>query len=98
VLAIATLLATPYAFDYDLTLIGLAVAWLAWDGIQRGFLPQDKPALLAGWLAPAVASPVAAAVGLQLGPVILAWLLICGLRRIGAGRRFRENPQLVAGS
>jgi hypothetical protein len=97
VLVIATLLATPYAFDYDLTLIGLAVAWLAWDGVQRGFLPQDKPALLAGWLAPAVASPVADAIGLQLGPAILAWLLICGLRRIGAGQRFPENPQLVAG-
>jgi hypothetical protein len=98
VLVAATLLVTPYAFDYDLTLIGLAVAWLSWDGVQRGFLPQDKPALLAGWLAPAVASPVAAAVGLQLGPVILAWLLFRGLRRIGAVQRLRENPQLVAGS
>jgi hypothetical protein len=97
VLVIATLLATPYAFDYDLTLIGLAVAWLAWDGVQRGFLPQDKPALLAGWLAPAVATPVAAAVGLQLGPAVLAWLLIRGLRRIGTEQRFPENPQLVAG-
>jgi hypothetical protein len=98
VLAIATLVATPYAFDYDLTLIGLAVAWLAWDGVRRGFLPQDKPALLAGWLAPAVASPLAAAVGLQLGPVILAWLLICGLRRIGAGQHLRENSQLTVNS
>lgn len=97
VLVTATLIATPYAFDYDLTLIGLAVAWLAWDGVQRGFLPREKPVLLAAWLAPAVATPVASAIGLQLGPVILVWLLICGLRRTWEAESFPEKPGQALG-
>jgi hypothetical protein len=81
ILVVAALGATPYAFDYDLTLLGLAVAWLAWDGIQRGFRPGEKLALVAAWLLPAVATPVAEHSSLQLAPAVLAWLVVCALRR-----------------
>lgn len=85
VLVAATLLATPYAFDYDLTLLGLAIAWLAWAGVRDGFLQHEKILLLAGWLAPAIATPLGSATGLQLGPVFIAGILCCGLRRLGGG-------------
>src|SRR5690606_6210566 len=80
-LVAAALLASPYSFDYDLTLLGLAVAWLAWDGWERGFRPREKLALLAGWLAPAVAPPLAAATGVQVAPLAIGWILICALSR-----------------
>lgn len=93
VLAAAALLATPYAFDYDLTLAGLAIAYLAWDGVERGFLPGDKAVLLAAWLAPAAATPIADALGLQLGPAVLAALLACGLRRARGTAALSKEPQ-----
>jgi hypothetical protein len=89
VLVSATLLASPYSFDYDLTLLGLVVAWLGWIGVQTGFRSGEKPALLLAWLSPALATPIAAVSGLQLGPVLLLWLLACGLRRV------RETPEVA---
>ena len=83
VLVSAALLASPYSFDYDLTLLGLAVAWLGWSGVKTGFRPGEKAALVAAWLSPALTTPIAAALGLQLGPVVLALLLLCAVRRAG---------------
>lgn len=87
VLVSGALLASPYSFDYDLALLGLAVAWLGWFGVQTGFRPGEKAVLVAAWLSPALATPIAAALGLQLGPVALAALLLCAVRRAG------EMPQ-----
>ena len=53
-LVICGLVATPYLFDYDLTLLGIGIAWLATEGIERGFLPFEKSALVLAWLAPIV--------------------------------------------
>ena len=36
-LCIATLLATPYSLDYDMVLLAPAIAFLAVDGLRRGF-------------------------------------------------------------
>ena len=43
-LCIATLLATPYSLDYDMMLLAPAIAFLAVDGLERGFLalPEDR--------------------------------------------------------
>lgn len=81
VLTAAALAASPYAFDYDLTVLGLAIAWLAWDGVQRGFRPGEKMVLLAAWLLPAVATPAAEHTGLQIGPAAVAAVLFCAFRR-----------------
>ena len=89
----AARLAPPDAFDYDLTLAGLAVAFLAWDGVERGFLPGDKAVLLAAWLAPAVVTPIADALGVQIGPVVLGLLLACGLRRVRVAPAPGRNPR-----
>ena len=44
-LAAGTLLMTPYMVDYDLVLLALPIAWMVRDGMRRGFLPWEKPAL-----------------------------------------------------
>ena len=51
-LLIGTLLATPYSLDYDLMLLAPAIAFLAADGMQRGFARARKSALAALWLVP----------------------------------------------
>lgn len=93
VLVLAALLASPYSFDYDLTLLGLAVAWLAWAGLRSGFRAAEKPALLIAWLAPALATPIAAFAGLQIGPAVLLWLLLCALRRMRRG--IQRHPEVI---
>ena len=72
-LAIATVLATPYVLDYDLMLLAPAIAFLAADGMRRGFGPYEKTMLAALWLMPLVARSIAQAVLIPLGvPVMLA--------------------------
>ena len=68
-LCIATLLATPYSLDYDMMLLAPAIAFLAVDGIERGFSPYHKTALAALWLVPLVARSVAQATLVPLGVI-----------------------------
>lgn len=51
-LILATMLATPYAFNYDTVVLGVAIAFLAADGLERGFGACEKSALAALWLMP----------------------------------------------
>ena len=41
-LPIAAILATPYSLDYDLVVLAPAIAFLAADGLARGFAPLRK--------------------------------------------------------
>ncbi len=74
-LCIATLLATPYCFDYDMMALAPAIALMAADGFARGFAPYGKLAASALWLAPLLARPFADA-GVPVGmPIMLAAFL-----------------------
>jgi alpha-1,2-mannosyltransferase len=79
-LCLATILATPYSFDYDMMLLAPAIAFLAVDGFVRGFGPWEKT-LLALWLAPLIARSVAHVTLVPLGvPAMLAMFVLI-LRR-----------------
>ena len=80
-LVAGTLLATPYVFDYDFTLLALPVAWLAMEGLRTRFLDWEKIALLAVWLLPIVSRGIGA-LGLPIGPIVLSALLVVILRRV----------------
>ena len=84
-LLIATLLATPYSLDYDLMLLAPAIAFLAADGIQRGYAPHQKTLLAALWLMPLVARSVAQATFIPLA-VPLMLLVFMQILMIAAGR------------
>lgn len=72
---LASLLATPYVFHYDLVVLALPLLWLApWEGRARAL------ALLA-WLAPVLILLVAQLTGLQTGPLICGAMLLWCLRR-----------------
>src|SRR5664279_247889 len=58
-LPLATLLATPYSIDYDLMLLAPAIAYLAADGVTRGFSSWQKTILAALWIVPLVTRSMA---------------------------------------
>ncbi|CAN0105759.1 unnamed protein product [Phaeothamnion confervicola] len=71
-LLIGTLLATPFALDYDLMLLAPAIAFLALDGQRDGFCAWHKLVLTALWLVPLIARSIAEAVSIPLAaPVML---------------------------
>jgi glycosyl transferase family 87 len=75
------LLVTPYALDYDLVVMGPAIAFLAAYGLKRGFLPYEKSALAFCWVAPLLTRSVAQFLGLPLGLIALLILFALAYRR-----------------
>jgi alpha-1,2-mannosyltransferase len=80
-LCLTTILATPYSLDYDMMVLAPAIAFLAADGLRRGFAPWEKTALAALWLAPLVARSVGEASLIPLGVPAMLWVFALVLRR-----------------
>jgi alpha-1,2-mannosyltransferase len=80
-LVIGCALATPYSLDYDLMLLAPAIAFLALDGLARGFAPWEKTTLAALWIVPLVARSVAQATLIPLAVPILLLAFALLLRR-----------------
>jgi len=78
-LCLAAILATPYSLDYDMMALAPAIAFLAVDGIRRGFHSWEKTALAALWLVPLVTRSIAQATLIPLGvPAMMAlFVLVC---------------------
>jgi hypothetical protein len=79
-LVTGTLLATPYVFDYDFTLLALPIAWLAVDGLRSGFRDWEKIGLFAAWLLPMVSRGIGS-LGVPIAPVVLLLFLALILQR-----------------
>jgi alpha-1,2-mannosyltransferase len=75
------ILVTPYSLDYDLVVMGPAVAFLTAYGFKRGFLPYEKSALAFCWLAPLITRSAAQYLGLPLGLIALSILFALAYRR-----------------
>src|SRR5580704_4914047 len=80
-LCLATILATPYSFDYDMMVLAPAMAWLAADGLEFGFGPWEKTALAALWLVPLVARSTAEFSLIPLGVPAVLTMFVLVLRR-----------------
>ena len=83
-LTAGAVLAAPYGFEYNLVLLALPIAWLAWHGVQHGFRPGEKVALLMAWLMPFATPGIAAGLGVPLGPFVLGGFFWIIWRRIAA--------------
>lgn len=81
-LVFGTLLATPYAFDYDLFILSLPIAWMGWEGNKYGWRSEEKLILSVAWLSPFIVPVLAMATGFQVGPIILGAFLILLMFRI----------------
>jgi Glycosyltransferase family 87 len=93
-LCLATILATPYTFDYDMMVLAPAIAFLAANGLARGFSPGEKTALAALWLVPLIARSVAQASLIPLGVPAMLAMFILVLRRAELDRTL---PMAFAG-
>jgi hypothetical protein len=80
-LCLSAILVTPYSFDYDMTVLAPAIAFLAVDGIARGFGAWEKTALAALWLVPLAARNVAHLTLIPLGVPVMLAVFVLILRR-----------------
>jgi len=78
---VATTLATPYLFDYDLAALAIPLALLSREGMIRGFLPGERIALIVAWAVPLIGTQVAFTIGLQVVPLVMIVLIALMIRR-----------------
>jgi hypothetical protein len=76
-----TPLMSPYVFDYDLALLAVPIAILAWDGVERGWHPGEREVLVLSFFTPALVSSIGYAITLQLGPLFIGALFAIAVRR-----------------
>jgi alpha-1,2-mannosyltransferase len=76
-LCLGAILATPYSLDYDFVALAPALAFLAADGMTRGFSAFQKSALAFLWFMPLIARSIAEHTLVPLGvPAMLAVLAL----------------------
>jgi hypothetical protein len=85
-LLIGCVLATPYVLDYDLVVLAPAIAFLAAHGLRQGFARYELTLLVALWVLPLVARPIAQATAVSLTPLVLLAALGLILHRTGIVR------------
>ena len=87
VLACGSLLVSPYLYDYDLALLAVPIALVAWDGYRRGWQAGEREVLVLAWVTPLFVSGLAEHTGIPLAPLclILVFAMI-------ARRGFRAGP------
>ena len=97
-LIVGSLLATPYALDYDLALAAPAIAFLALRGLRAGFVPYERSLLAFAALAPLFSRQIAAATLIPLGFISMAALFAAIMRRARteASAPANEAPPPVA--
>ncbi len=82
----ASLLATPYLFEYDLAWLGPALAWAAPVAQRQGWRRGEREIFLAAWALPILAVLVAVLVRVQVGPWVVAALLAMLVTRALEGK------------
>ncbi|MGA8610838.1 MAG: glycosyltransferase family 87 protein [Xanthobacteraceae bacterium] len=94
-LCLAAILATPYTLDYDMMVLGPAIASFAVDGLAHGFRPWEKTALAALWLVPLAARSVAQVTLIPLGVIAMLSMFFVIMRRAELDRAL---PVALAGA
>lgn len=77
----AALLATPYAFDYDMVVLGIGIAFLAAEALERGWRAWEKTGLALAYVAPLIARSVAEVSGFPLGLIAILAVSLLAIRR-----------------
>ncbi|WP_421981609.1 glycosyltransferase family 87 protein [Roseibium sp.] len=101
VLVGGTLLVTPFALSYDLTLLIIPCAFVIRDGLRNGFLPFEK-ILLAFVISLSASTPAFAIfLGFPMAPLLPLAIVWLGLRRLdlsGEGRAQTGEPGHISGT
>ena len=100
VLIIGTFLATPYAWDYDMIVLGFAVIWLWQNGDQAGFFPWEKFALATVLAMTLFSGGLGHQTGVLTEPIFLWTAFLFAARRAVASdvHRSATHPVRLAGS
>ena len=95
-LAIGTVLATPYSLDYDMMVVAPGIAFLALDGMARGYFPWERTALALLWFVPLIARGVGEHTKIPLGTIAMLVMFALVLRRAAGevGVFARSQPRL----
>jgi alpha-1,2-mannosyltransferase len=83
-LVAATLLASPFLLDYDMTLAAVPLAWVLSRAQASGFLRWEKITLAAAFVLPLLDRVLAVRWGLPVAPLVDAAVLAVVARRIRA--------------
>jgi hypothetical protein len=86
-LVCASLLVSPYLFDYDLPWYGILIVWFCRYAIAKGFDRGEREWLLLLWVAPFAGIAVISRVHFQFLPLITVATLVMVARRIAIDRR-----------
>jgi hypothetical protein len=93
-LMVATLLGSPHVLDYDLTIVGPAMAFLvASIHASGGLLDYEISLMAAAWITPLVARGIAGAAGLPIGLITIVALYGLVMRR---ATETRTGPAIVS--
>jgi hypothetical protein len=95
VLISGSLLVSPYLFDYDMPLLAVVIALLAWDGQCNGWRRGEREILVAAWLIPVVGTVVSTVTALPLGILCLVAVFALALRRASLRQAHRQPGGLV---
>jgi len=85
ILALATVIANPYVWHYELAWLGLTLAWLLATGLRTGWMRGEQTVIVLAWLLPIYELFNRYTQLPQVGPVILLLVLLMILRRIRTG-------------
>ena len=92
---IATQLTTPYCLDYDMMVLGPALALLVAHGLDRGFAPWEKSILALGFVTPLIARPLAFGLGLPVGALATILLFAWAVRAAASATLRHATPTLA---
>jgi alpha-1,2-mannosyltransferase len=87
---VGALLATPFCLDYDMALLGPALAFAAAYGTDKGFHPYEKSVMALAWFVPLVARGAMMGLGVPLGVLVMATFFAILARRMLA-----ETPGIL---
>jgi alpha-1,2-mannosyltransferase len=93
-LIVAALLSTPYVLDYDLVLLGPALAFVVSEKLEVGFRPWEKSLFAAVWITPLLTREVASVTLVPLGLCVMLTFLVkivCRSTPSHIARRFRHH-------
>lgn len=93
---LATILATPYLLDYDLALLGPAIAFLVAHGLRHGFARWEATLLAGAWVVPVASRHLVFFAHLPGAFMVVAGLLLATVMRARAERRVLRDDVFAA--
>ncbi|MFZ5732241.1 MAG: glycosyltransferase family 87 protein [Pseudomonadota bacterium] len=92
-LATASLLATPYALDYDMVVLAVSIAFFVRHGLAHGFRDYEISVLAAAWIVPLFARTLGGLTTIPFGLAVMLLLFAITIRRAAADTGLRFMPR-----